>query len=245
MFRWKVEGAVFLAACFLVGWGDPARKETARGVKAYGEKRYDEALASFLRAARETPDRPVLSFNLGAALYQNGRFEDALAAFHAARQAEETAAAALYGAGNTLFQAGKPAEAAELYKQALRRDSDDRDAKHNLELVQRLLDERKNQEDQRQEPQSDEGEPEKPREQEEPEAPQEEEGEEKNPLPANENETSAPEEAETEGEPPSSGEMSRAEAERILAALAEEEENLRRESMQERRSKRKATAKDW
>ncbi|MFH1681951.1 MAG: tetratricopeptide repeat protein [Candidatus Eisenbacteria bacterium] len=249
MKQWNRTKAVLpLAALLLVGWGDPVREETARGVKAYEERRFEEALASFLRAEREAPERPLLSFNVGAALYQTGRFDEALAAYHGSREAPETAAASLYGAGNALFRTGRLAEAAELYKQALRRDPRDEDAKHNLELVQKKLEEMESQQQQQsgeddQDRRENREKQERSEQEEDRESPPEEE---KQPNPSRENEEPPPPDEPEQGEtPPSPGEMSREEAERILDALAEEEENLRRESIERRRTKRKASAKDW
>jgi tetratricopeptide (TPR) repeat protein len=223
-----------LLGLLAVGWADPVRDETARGIEAYDARRYEAALTSFLRAEERSPDRPLLSFNVAAALYQQKRYEEALAAYERSREDPATTAASFYGAGNALFRMGKLPEAAELYKQALRRDPTDVDAKHNLEIVQQRIDESKNQEQDRENERDSEGGKEEKEQQEERRSPSEEE-------------ESRPEEPSRDEKPDQSPEqkISPQDAERILAALAEEEEELRRESMEKLRAKRKAGAKDW
>ncbi|MEW6221288.1 MAG: VWA domain-containing protein, partial [Thermodesulfobacteriota bacterium] len=66
------------------------------------------------------------------------------------RAAAETGQAApdargKYNLGNSLAKAGRLPEAAEAYRQSLQLAPDDGDAQHNLELVQRLLDEQERQ----------------------------------------------------------------------------------------------------
>jgi Ca-activated chloride channel family protein len=51
---------------------------------------------------------------------------------------------AQYDRGNTLFRLGRIEDARDAYRETLRLEPDDRDAKFNLELVQALLDGRRN-----------------------------------------------------------------------------------------------------
>ena len=143
-------GAVALfaacAAAAIVGLAVPAaaqdgRREVEAGNRLYDEGRYQEAHARYLEALQQVPGLPLARFNEGNALYQSQEFQRAMEAFlEAAEGADpEWQAGALYNLGNALIRQQQPGPAAEAYKQALRLDPGDQDAKHNLELALQQL----------------------------------------------------------------------------------------------------------
>lgn len=149
-------GAVALfAACAvaaIVGPAVPAaaqdgRREVEAGNRLYEEGRYQEAHARYLEALRKVPGLPLARFNEGNALYQSREFQRAMEAFlEAAEGADpEWQAGALYNLGNALIRQQQPGPAAEAYKQALRLDPRDQDAKHNLELALQQLEQQQQQ----------------------------------------------------------------------------------------------------
>jgi Ca-activated chloride channel family protein len=93
--------------------------------------RMEERLA---RDSDEHPGDAQRALRWGNAAYRAGRFETAARAYGRA----ETDAG-VYNSGNALTRQNKFAEALEKYKQALRRNPEDADARHNLEWVQKLL----------------------------------------------------------------------------------------------------------
>ncbi len=123
------------------------RREVEAGNRLYDEGRYQEAHARYLEALRQVPGLPLARFNEGSALYQSQEFERAMEAFlEAAEGADpEWRAGALYNLGNALVRQQQPGPAAEAYKQALRLDPGDVDAKHNLELALRQLEQQEQQ----------------------------------------------------------------------------------------------------
>lgn len=129
-----------------------ARGETNAGNDLFRQGKYADARARYLAAQADLPDAPELDLNLGAALYQEGRYEDALRSFFALPKKEKAtpalSGAAAYDAGNALFKLGRYDEAIEAYKHALRTNPEDIDAKHNLELAQRMKQEQQKQEEQ-------------------------------------------------------------------------------------------------
>jgi len=224
------------------------RVETREGNRLYEEGRFAEAHEKYLEALLEAPDSPVIRFNDGNALYQGGNCGPALEACRAAVEGgdPELAAAAWYNLGNTLYRQGALPESLEAFKQALRADPADADAKHNLE---RVLEQMQEQEQQQQgdgendEENDDEGEPQ----------PQ---GGEQNPDPEQDPQNQPeqdpeqdPEQVPGESEPqpqegtPPPGEMTREEAERLLAAIREDQDEVNRQPRTPTRGTR--PRRDW
>jgi Ca-activated chloride channel family protein len=85
-------------------------------------------------------------YNRGCADYQAGDYQGAMAAFSSVlRRAEdkEIRFRAAYNLGNAAFTQGDAAAAAEYYRQAIRIDPNQADARHNLELALRKLEAQK------------------------------------------------------------------------------------------------------
>lgn len=125
----------------------PERKEIRQGNKLYEKEDYSGAELSYLRALEAKPGSVEATANLAGALYKQGRYEEAAgAAGTAARDstAGEHASGAFYNEGNAWFQQRKLEEAIEAYKNALRRNPYDQQAKFNLAYAQKLLEKDKN-----------------------------------------------------------------------------------------------------
>ena len=127
--------------------GQEGRREVEAGNRLYEEGRFQEAHARYLDALERVPGLPVAHFNEGSALYQSQEFQRAMEAFLEAVEGAdpEWQANALYNLGNALIRQQQPGPAAEAYKQALRLDPGDQDAKHNLELALQQLEQQQQQ----------------------------------------------------------------------------------------------------
>jgi hypothetical protein len=120
------------------------------GDRHYARGEYAEAYEAYRGAlARDSTAR--LEYNVGTALYRLERYEEAAHSFRAAAGRAETPVRrqrALYNLGNAMVRAAedRPTEAEPLleavaaYEEALRLDPADADAKWNLELALRRLD---------------------------------------------------------------------------------------------------------
>jgi len=95
------------------------------------------------------PRNPVDQYNAANALYKRKNFKEAADLYEKAQADPKLAAQGAYNAGNAHFRQGEMEKAVEKYKQALRANPDDLDAKHNLEFVQKVMAEQKKQQNQK------------------------------------------------------------------------------------------------
>jgi Ca-activated chloride channel family protein len=105
---------------------------------------YQRALADYRDMQVAYPASPQLSINAGNALYMLSDYPRALPDYAKAIDLAkpEIRAIAQYDRGNALYRLGRLEDARDAYKEALRLEPTDRDAKFNLELIQRQLDAR-------------------------------------------------------------------------------------------------------
>ena len=238
------------------------RAETREGNRLYEEGRFAEAHEKYLEALLADPDSPIIRFNDGNALYRGEDYESALESFRAAVESgdPELAAAAWYNLGNTLYRQGALPESLEAFKQALRADPADPDAKHNLERVLEQMQEQEQQEQQQGDGENDEeneGESEQQpqggeqnqdpqqdqQDQDQPEQdPNQDPQNQPNPEPDPERDPDESESPPQEGTP-QPGEMTREEAERLLGAIQEDQDEVNRQPRTPTRGTR--PRRDW
>jgi len=108
-----------------------------QGEQLYDEGKYDEALKEFLDAQVEKPEDILLKYNIGDTHYRMGDYEEAEKAFLGTAGSGDPVIEhkALYNLGNCCFRQGKLEEAVVYYQRALELDSEDEDARFNLEFV--------------------------------------------------------------------------------------------------------------
>ncbi len=228
--------------------------------EAYAEA--SEAYRSGIRSVQEDGPGRVhagLLNNLGASLYRQGEFESAAAGFASSvRMAPDAAdrARGLYNAGNALVQAQKLEDALEMYKEALLEDPTSEDAKHNYELARRQLDEQQQQQQQEQDGENEDGENNDQQnegenedqgnnEQQDQDQDQEQEQQQQQQNDGNEDNQESQEPQDGENQPQQNPEtLTREEAERMLEALQNQEEQLLRE-VQKLKTRPRRVDKDW
>ena len=162
------------------GVGDTFDTQGPRAVEsgnlAFESEDYEKALQDYESALGEMPDSPEAMYNSANALYRQAQTGDQAQMPDAVSRYDRTSGIAddellaktAYNTGNALFEASEFEDALESYKQALRLNPDDEDAKRNLELTLRQLQQPEEQqqqqgeEEQRDEQQGEEGENEDP-----------------------------------------------------------------------------------
>lgn len=220
------------------------RADVQEGNRLYREGRYDEAHEKYLEALRAAPDSIVIRFNDANALYQSDEFARAVDAYRGTIEVADPVleAQAWYNLGNALYRQQQVEGALEAYKEALRRNPGDTDAKHNLEVAleqlqqqeqQQQSDDSEGQDENEDRQQSGEDGQEQPSESRQPrEQPQEENPEGRQGQNQQEQQQpdgdSQPETGEADAQP-QPGQMSREEAERLLQAITEDPGEIRRQ----------------
>ncbi len=125
------------AAMLLAGCGSSVARYNNRGNEAFAQGDYVAALDEYRQAQQEDPDVSAPYYNSGNTYHQEGKIDSAITQL---KQANRTAEGELaqhsnYNLGNSYFKAEDFAGAIEAYKQALRLNPADTDAKYNLELA--------------------------------------------------------------------------------------------------------------
>jgi len=204
-----------------------------RGNRLYRDGRYAEAVTAYRKALESGDDSPVLRFNLGTALLRLGRYDEAESQLRAALDAAGTHVRepALFNLGSRFLEEGRAENdpqardrllngAVEAYRRALRMDPGNRDAKWNYEMALRERSDRQPL------PQSGNAGPQRQRPQGQP-RPGDEPGGSRGSAQAQRQ----------------AGPLTREQAERLLAAVEQNERDLVRRKMREHRQTK--VARDW
>lgn len=126
----------------------PERSLVRKGNRQYHKGNYVESIERYQSALTAVPGQFEATYDLGNALYKAERFDHAeqtmqQAAADTLRNDGERAEA-FYNLGNAQFKQQKYKEALESYKQSLRLNPADMEAKYNYAYTKRLLDEQQN-----------------------------------------------------------------------------------------------------
>ncbi len=141
----------------------PASGSPSSAQKKYQAKEYKGSLEDYEELIKRHPTDPRLRYNAGAAAYQAKKFDQALEQFQSAAAAPDLTLQQLayYNLGNTQYRLGEansdPKErmtswqqALQHYDAAIKLNTNDMDAQFNRELVQKKLEELKQQQPEQQ-----------------------------------------------------------------------------------------------
>ena len=122
------------------------------GNDAYNKKEYDAAVENYKKVAENEPDNEKALYNLGNALYKKGTADEALPFYDAAIKSSKLITAkeeAWYNKGVVYQNTKKLPESINAYKNALRLNPKDEDARFNLQkaLVQQQQQQQKEKDD--------------------------------------------------------------------------------------------------
>ena len=251
--------AILLLVPLLAGDGD---KQGRRGNELYKQEQYDLAVEAYYGALAALKDSAspwlpyALQNNLGAALLKSGDAAAAREAFGraiASAPAPGDAARTEYNAGNAAFEERDLQQALNHYRQSLLKNPDNVDAKFNYEYVKRQQQQQQQQNQQNQQNQ-DKGDQEQQSQnqgdqnQEQQQENQEQKSDQENGQGEQQQDPQQSDQPEDERDqqPPreQEGKLSQQQAERILEALENEEEQLLRQ-VQRMKSKPRRVEKDW
>jgi tetratricopeptide (TPR) repeat protein len=134
----------------------PARAQSAdalirQGNRNYNKQEYDQSLLNYDKALKKSPGNPDAQFNQGDALYRKSDYEKAAAAYDDVLQSkadDKTRQSAYYNKGVADIRQKKLEESIDAWKNALRLNPTDSDARENL--VKALLEKKKQDQQQQQ-----------------------------------------------------------------------------------------------
>ncbi|MBI5370503.1 MAG: tetratricopeptide repeat protein [Sphingobacteriales bacterium] len=111
-------------------------KTIQQGNEYYRQQQFDKAESAYQKALQENPASEKAKFNLANSLQKQGKQEEALKGFAELAdntKEKEQKARAFYNKGVVLTRQKKLEESIEAYKNALRRDPSDKEARENLQ----------------------------------------------------------------------------------------------------------------
>ena len=118
-----------------------ANRFLQQGNKLYDQQRYKEAAADYAKALAKDPTNTPGLFNLGNSLYQQKQFDSSrkiMAATAKIAKDKGSKSAAHYNIGNSYMSQQKWDEAIDAYKNTLRNNPQDADAKYNLSYAEQM-----------------------------------------------------------------------------------------------------------
>lgn len=194
-----------------------------KGNKAYIKKEYGIAAEEYKKATKKNPADDKAQYNLGNALYKNQKTEDAVAAYDAAVENSKLPldkSGAFYNKGVVLQNNKKLPECIDAYKNALRLNPADEDARLNL---QKALQQQQRQKD------KDNKDQKKPKDE-----------------PKKKDEPKQPEDKNKDDQPkPQPSKMTKKEAEEKLKALLQQEKKLQDKLRRVNAASPEKPEKDW
>lgn len=252
--KWMILLTMILLS--VAAFAQPDRKYVRKGNNDYKDGNYQQAEVEYRKALEGNPASYKADFNLGNALYKQKQY-DAAAAKYAGLAEKESDRQKLgryyYNLGNALFEKKSYQESIEAYKNALRNMPGDLDAKHNLQLALRMLNEQQQQQQQQQQNKNNQqqnqdqqqeqegGENQKNQDQ------QNQKQQDKNQQDKNQQQEQKGQESQDGNQPQQvKGQISPEDAERILQALENEEKDvMKRVQEKKERAQKVQSDKNW
>lgn len=125
------------------------------GNRAYKKGEYDKSVQHYQQAVQQTPNNPTANYNLGNAQVKNNKFDEATHSYDATIQNSQDKAVkenAYYNKGVAMIRQKKLQESIDAWKNAVKLDPNDAEARENLEKA--LKEQRQQQQQQQQQQQN-------------------------------------------------------------------------------------------
>ncbi len=228
---------ILLSALFITA---SAVSDARKANEAFQRGDYETAAQLYRQAIDQNPDDARLWFNLGNALARMGSADEAAEAYEQFKsRADDRQLRAMgdYNKGRLLSDMEEYEEALKHFREALRNNPDDDDARHNFELAQRRQQQQEEAQQQQQQPEQDQGEDEQDGDQEQEQDQQGDQDQQSGQQPQNMDQD--------QSEQQSPAEMTREEAENLLDALEQLERELLENRKKESSENRPRNDRDW
>jgi len=143
--------ALILITLSTMGYSQSFRKLVNEGVDLYKEGKPSDAEVNFKKGLEKEPKNYIANFNLGDAYFKQQQYDEAIKAYEKAlseSKTNEQKAHVYHNIGNTLLKDKKIEQSIGAYKQALKLNPDDQDTKYNLSYALSQMNNQKNNKDQ-------------------------------------------------------------------------------------------------
>jgi tetratricopeptide (TPR) repeat protein len=146
--RLKIEKQISLWTIFLITGllckiaAQEEKKLIRQGNDQYKDNKFAESEVSYRKAIDKNKLSKEAGFNLGDALYKQNKYDDAGKQFldnSSLMNSDSKKSANLYNLGNSLIKNNKVQESIEAYKNSLKLNPGNKEAKYNLAYAQDLL----------------------------------------------------------------------------------------------------------
>ncbi len=204
-----------------------ARKYVREGNRSYKKGEYANAEVDYRKAREVAKDPSIPVFDLGASLYQQKKYDKAAENFMAVAEKsrdKKLKAYSYYNLGNTLLEAGKIDEAIQAYKNALRYDPTDMDAKYNL--LYAMKKKKQQQQKKQQQKQGNKNQQQKQNRQKNNQSRQNQQQNQQQDQQRDQQQKPSQQQKDRQQQKPVPGQISRKDAERLLQALANDEKKV-------------------
>ncbi len=154
VFKRVFKSSVPVVILALAGLSLPGQSRAAGAADAYHHHNYGRAAELWAKALKKHPENPALQYDYGTAAYKNKQYDQAIASFTKALKAKDLSLQekAYYNRGNSYFKKGEISrttdpdttvkawqQAMASYKAALKLNTKNAGAGHNLKFVQQQL----------------------------------------------------------------------------------------------------------
>lgn len=149
----KKDFIITASLVFMCSWsfGQNVNTDIRNGNKLYQQKSFDQSAVEYKKALTVAPENPVANYNFGNARFRTNQFDEAAHSYEstiANSKEKPVREKSFYNKGVTYSKQQKLEESIEAWKNALKLDSNDQEARENLQKA--LLEKKKQQEKEQQ-----------------------------------------------------------------------------------------------
>jgi len=195
------------------------------GNRYYKKKQVDQSLRQYQSAVQQAPDNPAANYNLGNAQFRKNNYDEASHSYDASIKNSPNDKAmqekGYYNKGVSMIKQKKLQESIDAWKEALKRDATDADARENLEKA--LMQQKQQQQQQQQKNQNDQKKEQKEKKEEKKEQEQQQQQQPK----------------------PQPSRLNKQQVEQLLKALEQKENDLQNKMKQNKVKAPNQPEKDW
>ena len=220
------------------------KKFIRKGNREYEKNKFSDSEISYRKAIDKNKLSPDAVFNVGDALYKQNKYEEAGKQFiENANQSDNKMkkSSGLFNLGNSMLKANKLEESIDAYKNSLKLNPANNEAKYNLSYAQDLL--RQQQQQQKQQQDKDKQDQNKDKNKKDQKKDQKDQKDKNNDK---QNDQKKDQDQKQQQQQPQKGEISKEDAQRLLNSLDNDEKNVQEKVKLAKANKAKIrTVKNW